>query len=332
MRFAGARGGAIKAASVLALGGALAGAGTAGAQAGGAGAPGAAAPPPAQTAGAPARPPAIPRAGPAPPSPAPRPRPAACLLRLGARGRAVVAAQRALGIAADGAFGPGTKRAVLRFQRSRRLPATGCLDRATRARLGLTPVPAPAAVALTRAQLVALQRALGVTSDGQLGPMTRAAIRLAERRAGLPVDGEPGLRLLTALGVAPAPALAAPGSHRAQAMLAAALTKVGDPYRWGAVGPDSFDCSGLVMWAAGQAGLSVPRTSFDQYQTGTTVAAGAIRAGDLVFFDTGGRGPSHVGIAVDAAHAVSATSHGVREHEIFDSYWGAHYVGAQRVG
>ena len=50
-----------------------------------------------------------------------------------------------------------------------------------------------------------------------------------------------------------------------------------------------------------------------------------------VFFNANGPGASHVGIATSNSTAISATSHGVMEHAISDSYWGSHYVGARRV-
>ena len=80
-----------------------------------------------------------------------------------------------------------------------------------------------------------------------------------------------------------------------------------------------------------QAGVSLPRTSYAQFGVGTAVDRAAIQAGDLVFFNANGPGASHVGIATGSGTAISATSHGVREHAIGDSYWGSHYVGARRV-
>ncbi len=62
------------------------------------------------------------------------------------------------------------------------------------------------------------------------------------------------------------------------------------------------------------------------------VERSAIKPGDLVFFDSAGPGASDVGIATSATTVASATSsRGVLDHEIFDDYWGSHYVGARRV-
>ena len=113
--------------------------------------------------------------------------------------------------------------------------------------------------------------------------------------------------------------------------LNAAITQLGKAYRWGAEGPDSFDCSGLTSWAFSSAGVTLPRTSFSQFGVGVPVSRANIQAGDLVFFNASGHGASHVGIAPSNATVISATTHGVREHMISGSYWGAHYVGARRL-
>ena len=142
------------------------------------------------------------------------------------------------------------------------------------------------------------------------GPLTGPA-------AAAPADGLPLL-------AAPAPAT--------EAAVTAALSKVGAPYAMGAAGPDAFDCSGLTMWALQHAGIAAPHSSFAQYAMGHGVDRANIRRGDLVFFDSFGAGASHVGIATSATSAVSATNHGVMRHPIFDAYWGAHFIGARRLG
>ncbi|HEY6422650.1 MAG TPA: NlpC/P60 family protein, partial [Pseudonocardiaceae bacterium] len=63
--------------------------------------------------------------------------------------------------------------------------------------------------------------------------------------------------------------------------LRAALTRQGAPYIWGAEGPSTFDCSGLVMWAYEQVGVSLPRVAFDQARTGSPVVSGLL-PGDLI--------------------------------------------------
>ncbi|MFG2845052.1 NlpC/P60 family protein [Kitasatospora sp. NPDC048296] len=88
---------------------------------------------------------------------------------------------------------------------------------------------------------------------------------------------------------------AAPGSSHGAAALAAAAGKVGSPYVWGATGPGSFDCSGLMVWAFNQVGVSLPRTSQEQAGAGTRIGSDISQAqpGDLLIFFSDAH---HVGI------------------------------------
>ncbi|RLV49143.1 hypothetical protein D9V37_11310 [Nocardioides mangrovicus] len=63
-----------------------------------------------------------------------------------------------------------------------------------------------------------------------------------------------------------------------------ALAQVGKPYVWGAAGPSSFDCSGLMMAAWGQAGVGLPHSSSAQMGSGTPVSEADLQPGDLVFY------------------------------------------------
>lgn len=83
-----------------------------------------------------------------------------------------------------------------------------------------------------------------------------------------------------------------------QAVANAAQSKIGSPYVWGATGPSSFDCSGLVQWSYKQAGVSVPRTSYDQVGGGTPVSKSNLQPGDVVGF----YGSEHVGIYLSLIH------------------------------
>jgi cell wall-associated NlpC family hydrolase len=86
-----------------------------------------------------------------------------------------------------------------------------------------------------------------------------------------------------------------------------ALTQQGKPYVWGATGPNSYDCSGLVQWAFKQAGRVLPRTAEMQSAVGTPVARDQLQTGDLVFFYTP---VSHVGIYVGGGKILNASTTG----------------------
>jgi cell wall-associated NlpC family hydrolase len=78
--------------------------------------------------------------------------------------------------------------------------------------------------------------------------------------------------------------IAVPGVSSAAAVaVAAAEGRVGDPYVWGAAGPGAFDCSGLVMWAYAQAGVSLPHYSGSQYDETIHIPMSDLEPGDLVF-------------------------------------------------
>ncbi len=105
-------------------------------------------------------------------------------------------------------------------------------------------------------------------------------------------------------------AAATPGgtSSAAQKAIQVALAHQGNPYVWGAEGPNSFDCSGLMQYAAAQAGVSIPRVAADQYQKLPKVNPGDIRPGDLIFPQAqfNGGSPGHVMMYIGNGQCVEA--------------------------
>ncbi|MEV6091656.1 NlpC/P60 family protein [Streptomyces cellulosae] len=94
----------------------------------------------------------------------------------------------------------------------------------------------------------------------------------------------------------------APNARAAQAV-AYARQKLGSPYVWGATGPDAFDCSGLVLAAYRSAGVSLPRTTYAQFDAGRRVSRSELLPGDLVFFYSG---ISHVGLYIGNGQMIHA--------------------------
>ncbi|GAA3972642.1 C40 family peptidase [Actinomadura viridis] len=74
------------------------------------------------------------------------------------------------------------------------------------------------------------------------------------------------------------------GTGKAAQALRLAMGKIGRPYVWGAAGPTTFDCSGLIMWAYKQVGISLPHYTGSQWNAGTHISRGQMQPGDLVFF------------------------------------------------
>jgi cell wall-associated NlpC family hydrolase len=95
--------------------------------------------------------------------------------------------------------------------------------------------------------------------------------------------------------------------------IAAARTRLGSPYVWGATGPSAFDCSGLTQWAYRQAGLVIPRTSRQQYAALPHVPLDQVLPGDLIFYATDVTDPAtihHVGLYLGAGLSVYAPQTG----------------------
>jgi peptidoglycan DL-endopeptidase CwlO len=82
--------------------------------------------------------------------------------------------------------------------------------------------------------------------------------------------------------------------------VAEASRHAGQPYRFGAVGPTAFDCSGFTRYVYGRLGKTLPRTTVRQYAALSHVARGARRPGDLIFLRTGSGRIFHVGIYAGA--------------------------------
>lgn len=100
-----------------------------------------------------------------------------------------------------------------------------------------------------------------------------------------------------------------PASGRAAVAVQTAYAQLGKPYRWGASGPNSFDCSGLTMYAWGKAGVSLPHSSRAQFSSGQRVSTSSLQPGDLVFYASNTSNPNtihHVGIYIGNGQQIVA--------------------------
>ena len=104
---------------------------------------------------------------------------------------------------------------------------------------------------------------------------------------------QPGASAASATGP-PCPRPRSPAPGIGVAALRAAASQLGKPYRWGAEGPGSYDCSGLTSWAFARAGVTLPRSSSQQALVGTPVSWNEMQPGDLVFYYSPGQPRRHL--------------------------------------
>ena len=171
--------------------------------------------------------------------------------------------------------------------------------------------------AQVQAELEARRRSTTTTTRPRSGPTGNAAPPVSGRpsvtgfRPGTNAPASPGDPQVTAGSGGPPARGSATAIHAAE-------QELGKPYEWGAAGPDSFDCSGLMVWAWSAAGVPLPHLAQDQYDMTRRVAISDLLPGDMVFYGT----PSnvhHVALYVgnDTMIEAPATGEVVRYASIF---------------
>ncbi|MFN8101219.1 MAG: peptidoglycan hydrolase RipC [Mycobacterium sp.] len=208
----------------------------------------------------------------------------------------------------------------------RRLAAAANTAQATAAKSAADAKTAAEQAAAVRTDLQAKQNKLQVqiavvkSQYNMLSPNQRVALAAPVPVAAvLPPAAAPGPDVVAAApdALAPPANIAPPeaavpsvggGTGEGAIAVQAALTRVGSPYSWGAAGPGAFDCSGLVMWAFQQAGISLPHSSYALAAGGTPVSRDQLQPGDVVNFYSDA---SHTGIYVGDGMVVHASTYGV---------------------
>ena len=156
----------------------------------------------------------------------------------------------------------------------------------------------------------------------------QAQARLAAQSAqgqGFATDSE-----VTALAAPSVEAPLAPApAARYGGVVGVAMQFLGTPYVWGGASPSGFDCSGLIMYAYAQVGVSLPHHAASQYGMGVPVSRDQLQPGDLVFFN----GLGHAGIYIGGGQFIHAPHTGdvVKISSLSDSWYAATWVGARRL-
>jgi cell wall-associated NlpC family hydrolase len=171
------------------------------------------------------------------------------------------------------------------------------------------------------AQIVAAERARQLQMAAAAQARLSQAHRVAQAQAQDTIVG--------ASAVAPqADTVVAPPSGFSGAV-GVAMAQLGKPYVWAASGPDSFDCSGLIVYAFATVGKSLPHSTYALYSLGVPVSRDQLQPGDLVFFD----GLGHAGIYIGGDQFVHAPHSGdvVKISSLSEDWYASTYVGARRI-
>ncbi len=222
-------------------------------------------------------------------------------LKRGSEGARVAKVQSWLGIASDGIFGPGTKRAVKRFQRSHGLAADGIVGPVTWSALKGSRARKASTGGGKRSAVVLLQRELGISADGIFGPGTEAAVKSFQSSHGLTADGIVGPATWSALGHAGRSTIlkrrgSSSGGLDVVARIVRAANRIqSKPYKYGGGhgrwNDSGYDCSGSVSYALHGGGL----------------LSSALTSGGFMSWGAAGKGrritiyasPSHVYMVID---------------------------------
>lgn len=266
----------------------------------------------------------------------------------------------------DGAFGRITENGVIAFQKKSRLSVTGVADRRTLDRLEAEvnkiknqpqkppkpqkpdPIKEPSEKALRLNsvgpevyQLQSDLKRLGFyiyKVDRIFGKLTEASVKSFQRKYSLSATGiadQTTLNKITLevkkVGGTPTPKPDQPNKPFSTIdLIADAAELVGVPYTWGGdTIQEGFDCSGFLVYLFKKQNVQLPRTVATIWNAGTPVSQPKV--GDIVFFETYKKGPSHAGIYIGNNNFVHSGTNGVTISDIRLSYWTDRYLGAKQL-
>ena len=244
-------------------------------------------------------------------------------------------------------FGSGTEHAIDLFQRQHDMEQTGIADPVTIELLYSEQAkPYTLLEGTTGTDVDSLQRRLidlGYMNKatGYYGTETIEAVKVFQDENGLYVDGKTGemtLDLIYSPNALQSPMKATEAARRANIleMLDIAEEQLGKPYVWGAEGPNSFDCSGLVYYCLREAGSSRGRynaAGYSQVSDWEKIKSmDNLEKGDLLFFSTNGKSVGHTGIYIGDGLMIDASSanDAVVERACKTGFWRSNFVVARR--
>ncbi|MDN3271021.1 C40 family peptidase [Streptomyces sp. MA15] len=167
-----------------------------------------------------------------------------------------------------------------------------------------------------KARLAAIEKRKQEEADRKAAELARQQAEREKAREQAAQQGGGASEGSGSAGSTGAPSAGSSYTTKAEKALAFARAQIGKPYVWGATGPGSYDCSGLTQAAWKAAGVSLPRTTYDQVNAGTTVPVSQALPGDLVFFYDD---VTHVGLYIGNGMMIHAPKPGtyVREESVY---------------
>ncbi len=251
----------------------------------------------------------------------------------------------------DGHFGPATQSAVKEFQFVHHIKVDGIAGPITLGRLYSSDPITYQQFTATKLiqgdkgeqvrQLQEKLSRLGYYSfpiDGSFGPITQRAVRDYQQKNGFKVNGVAGPTILKHVfsnkNVKGKKIVQKKVKKQVSFSVDTSIIKhatrlVGTPYRWGGTSLNGFDCSGFLQYVFSKKGVSIPRTVSDIWNFGVGLSKPSV--GDIVFYQTYKKGPSHAGIYLGDGKFIHSGTKGVTISDMNISYWQKRYLGSKRM-